>query len=46
MRVQLRILQDERDELEQSLKKPKQGTFVQDYVQSLKDKAKFKLIAL
>ena len=41
-----RTFDEMRAELEQSLKKPKQGTFVQDYVQSLKDKAKFKLIAL
>lgn len=41
-----RTFDEMRAELEQRLKQQKQGTIVQDYVQSLKDKAKFKLIAL
>jgi parvulin-like peptidyl-prolyl isomerase len=41
-----RPFEEVRPELEQRLKQQKQGTLVEDYVKSLKDKAKFKLIAL
>jgi parvulin-like peptidyl-prolyl isomerase len=41
-----RSFEELRPELETRLKQEKQGTVVQDYVQSLKDKAKFKLVAL
>jgi parvulin-like peptidyl-prolyl isomerase len=41
-----RSFEEVRPELEQRLKQQKQGTVVEDYVKSLKDKAKFKLVAL
>jgi peptidyl-prolyl cis-trans isomerase C len=41
-----RSFEEMRPELETKLKQEKQGTVVQNYVQSLKDKAKFKLVAL
>ena len=41
-----RTFEEVRAELESRLKQGKQGTVVQDFVQGLKDKAKFKLIGL
>jgi parvulin-like peptidyl-prolyl isomerase len=41
-----RTFEEVRSELEAKLKKGKQGTVVQDYVQQLKNKAQFKLIGL
>jgi foldase protein PrsA len=41
-----RSFEEVRPELETRFKQEKQGTVVQNYVQSLKDKAKFKLVAL
>lgn len=41
-----RSFEEVRPELETRLKQDKQGTTVQDYIQGLKDKAQFKLIAL
>ena len=41
-----RAFEEVRAELEERLKRDKQGTAVQDYVEGLKTKAKFKLIAL
>lgn len=41
-----RAFEEVRAELEERLKRDKQGTTVQDYVEGLKTKAKFKLIAL
>jgi parvulin-like peptidyl-prolyl isomerase len=41
-----RPFEEVRAELESRLKESKQGTAVQDYIKTLKDKAKFKLISL
>jgi parvulin-like peptidyl-prolyl isomerase len=41
-----RTFEEVRPELEQRLKQQKQGTVVENYVKGLKDKAKFKLVAL
>jgi peptidyl-prolyl cis-trans isomerase C len=41
-----RTFEEVRPELEQRLKQQKQGTVVEDYLKGLKDKAKFKLVAL